>query len=232
MHVAGLAIDETRIYFDFSAQLVKRAALHSEANAVQHEPCGLLCHFQILCDLARTDTVLAIDNQPCGREPFIKGYWRVLENGPSLERELRDEYVWEELDRKIRLPVEPDALFTLRFRGSGPDQLSHFCYEADRGSMPMADMLKKFRRIFSFHQAPGLSTRPSSGAGKRSALFWFIISPLFVLPAEAESRLPNAVYLSRPEIVLDPFWALPDLTMHELSDPENFQFAPAWQQAP
>ena len=59
-----------------------------------------------------------------------------------------NEYVWEEHDRrKYRLPVEPDALFSLRF---ADDRVAHFCYEADRGTMPMADMLKKFRGYHHF----------------------------------------------------------------------------------
>ena len=61
------------------------------------------------------------------------------------------EFFWQEVDETERLPVEPDALFTLRFadRAEG-QQLTHFCYEADRGSMVMTDMLKKFRGYYHF----------------------------------------------------------------------------------
>ncbi len=162
-----------------------------------------------------------------------------------------NDYVWEEQDDTIRLPVEPDALFSLRF----PDrtihqQLSHFCYEADRGSMPMADMLKKFRAYRHFikqqkHSAAfgvhpiravliettteararklmELAQHPAViGAGKRSALFWFCISPLFTAPADAGNHQHVATYLLQPELVLDRLWALPDLTMHCLADVEN-----------
>jgi hypothetical protein len=123
-----------------------------------------------------------------------------------------NEYVWEELDRTIRLPVEPDALFSLRVVGRPADQLSRFCYEADRGSMPMADMLKKFRAYYHFikrqqlhikafgvhpiravlvetttedraRKLMELAQHPAViGVGKRSAPFWFIISPLFTGP--------------------------------------------------
>ena len=38
-------------------------------------------------------------------------------------------------------------MFSLRF----PDnRVSHFCYEANRGSMPMADMMKKFPAYYHF----------------------------------------------------------------------------------
>ncbi len=62
-----------------------------------------------------------------------------------------NEYFWEEADEIERLPVEPDALFTLRFTDSAAEpRLGHFFYEADRGSMVMPDMLKKFRAYYHF----------------------------------------------------------------------------------
>ena len=50
-----------------------------------------------------------------------------------------------------RLPVEPDALFTLRFpnRPQG-QQFAHFFYEADRGTMNSTDMMKKLRAYYHF----------------------------------------------------------------------------------
>lgn len=160
-----------------------------------------------------------------------------------------NEYVWEEHDRrKYRLPVEPDALFSLRFEDG---RVSHFCYEADRGTMPMADMLKKLRAYHQFikrqqkHKdafgvhpirAVLIETTDESrarklmelaqqagviGEGKRTALFWFAISPLFTAPTDIGNGRNLATYLLRPEQVLDRIWALPDLTMHGLGDVEN-----------
>jgi len=58
---------------------------------------------------------------------------------------------WEESAETERLPVEPDAMFSLRFSDRGQDaQLAHFFYEADRGTMNTADMLKKLRGYFHF----------------------------------------------------------------------------------
>lgn len=160
-------------------------------------------------------------------------------------------YAWDELDRTIRLPIEPDALFSLRLTSRTGDPFSHFCYEADRGSMPMADMLKKFRAYYHFIKRQSLHRKAFGvhpiravliettsedrarklmelaehpgviGAGKRSALFWFIISPLFTTTVEGSASQGGAAYLSRPEIVLDQLWALPDLTMHALPDAQN-----------
>jgi hypothetical protein len=156
---------------------------------------------------------------------------------------------WQEVSETERLPVEPDALFTLRLSSRPPGhQLAHFFYEADRGTMVITDMLKKFRgyhhfikkqqrhkEAFGVHPIRAVlveTTEESravklmqlaehalvSGAGKRSGLFWFCISPLFTDPQEG-TPLPR--YLDKPEAVFDPVWALPDRTLHTLADEEN-----------
>jgi len=62
-----------------------------------------------------------------------------------------NEYFWKEGDETERLPVEPDALFTLEFGGgTEPRRQAHFFYEADRGTMNTTDMLKKFRAYYHF----------------------------------------------------------------------------------
>lgn len=164
-----------------------------------------------------------------------------------------NEYRWEEHDRRtFRTPVEPDAVFSLRFPRRPADyQLAHFCYEADRGTMPAADMLKKFRAYHHFikrHQkhkeAFGvhpiravlvettdelrarklmeLAEHPGViGHGKRSALFWFTISEIFNGASRGAATKPIAIYLERPATVLDQMWALPDRTLHSLTDCEN-----------
>ena len=55
---------------------------------------------------------------------------------------------WQEIDETERVPVEPDALFTLRFKDRAEErQLAHFFYKADHGSMVMTDMLRKMRLL-------------------------------------------------------------------------------------
>ncbi|MGH9786364.1 MAG: hypothetical protein ACRD88_19520, partial [Terriglobia bacterium] len=152
-------------------------------------------------------------------------------------------YQWDEGDDMERLPVEPDALFTLGFVAG---RAAHFCYEADRGTMSGSDMLRKMRAyyhlikkqqehkaVFGVHpiravliettdeprarKLMNLAEHPLvSGAAKRAGLFWFVISPLFT---DCVSGLPG--YLTRPEVILDRLWALPDLTLHTLCDNEN-----------
>ncbi len=153
------------------------------------------------------------------------------------------EYFWEESGQTERLPVEPDALFTLRFGDRGPEeQLAHFFYEADRGSMVATDMLKKFRAYYHFikkqqrhkeafgvhpvravlvettDEARGkrlmeLATHPLvCGQAKRTGLFWFTISPIFT---------DGNAHLNKPEMILRRIWALPDLTLRSVGDREN-----------
>lgn len=159
-------------------------------------------------------------------------------------------YSWDEGDNLVRLSVEPDALFSLRFPGRAGQPLAHFCYEADRGSMPMADMLKKFRayhffvkryqkhrEAFGVHPIRsvlvGTPTEPRarrlmelvndpvvSGYGKRVGLFWFTISEVLTNPLS--EGLGRQAYLQEPSLIAQKIWALPDASMHALGDGENF----------
>jgi hypothetical protein len=62
-----------------------------------------------------------------------------------------NDYFWEETNEMDKLPVEPDALFTLRCAdGKTVRRQAHFFYEADRGTMNMTDMLKKLRAYYHF----------------------------------------------------------------------------------
>ena len=159
------------------------------------------------------------------------------------------ELFWQEVDETERVPVEPDALVTLRFNDRPQDrQLAHFFYEADRGTIVLTDMLRKFRgyhhfikkqqrhkEAFGIHPVRAVLVETTdeargkrlmelvnhplvAGPAKRTGLFWFTISPLFIDPVEG-SPLPR--YLSQPELVLDPIWALPDRGLRALGDLEN-----------
>lgn len=158
-------------------------------------------------------------------------------------RDQGNTYRWHEADHSERLPVEPDALFTLRF--GDDDKIAHFCYEADRGTMTPSDMLRKFRAYYHFikkqqkHKdafgvhpvrAVLVETTDEARATKlmklvhhplvygptaRSALFWFTISPLFAGPGIA-NKVPTCQ--ARPQILLDRIWALPDRSIHALTD--------------
>lgn len=161
----------------------------------------------------------------------------------------KGETAWKETGDTETVPLEPDALFTLRLHKH--NALAHFLYEADRGTMTISDMLRKLRAYyylikkqqrnldaFGIHpvravliEVPtearakrlmGLVNHPLvAGPGKRTGLFWFTISPLFRdVPTDRGGR-PLPAYLDHPEIVLDRIWALPDRIMRALADLEN-----------
>jgi hypothetical protein len=161
-----------------------------------------------------------------------------------------NEFFWQEHDVQTeRLPVEPDALFTLRF-AERPEQPAHFFYEADRGTMNSTDMMKKLRGYYHFikkeqkhKEAFGVhpiravliettdedrgkklmqlvNHRLVVGPTRRSALFWFTVSPLFTDPAEAQKG-QAARYLIQPEVIFQSIWALPNRSLHALADAEN-----------
>jgi hypothetical protein len=175
---------------------------------------------------------------------------------PKIKSSRRgNDYFWEESDQTERLPVEPDAMFTLRFpdRPEG-QQLTHFFFEADRGTMNTTDMLKKLRAYFHFikrqqrHRetfgvhpirAVLIETTNESrarklmelvhhpllrGQDKRVGLFWFTISPLFSDATPKGNGGSDRVfprYLQSPATLFTPIWALPDGSLHSLSDAEN-----------
>ncbi len=215
---------------------------HMKLGFLQHSLMISRMHFMLEMASRNPTSGMSLAGWRQGAE--LRGHKAEVPELTSRRVEGSNDYVWEEHNhRKYRLPVEPDALFSLRFSGG----LSHFCYEADRGTMPMADMLKKLRAYYHFikrqqkhKEAFGvhpiravliettdeprarklmeLAQHPAViGAGKRSALFWFAISPLFTSIGETGS----ASYLLQPEIILRPLWALPDLSLHALADGEN-----------
>jgi hypothetical protein len=143
-----------------------------------------------------------------------------------------NEVFWQETNERERLPVEPDALFTLRFAGRPQaQQLAHFFYEADRGTMNSTDMLKKLRAYYHFikkqqkhreafgvHPIRAVLTETTTearakklmalvnhplvcGPDKRAGLFWFTIATLFT--GDGTELAQQALPLSKSHPYLD-----------------------------
>lgn len=226
----------------------REAAYGAAAAAGQHMKLGFLKHALMI---SRLHFMLEMSCRDSANRMSLAWHQGAELRGSKIEVpelvsrrvEGSNTYVWEESDKVVRLPVEPDALFTLRF---GDGRISHFCFEADRGSMPLADMMKKFRAYRAFikqekhkhafgvhpiravliettderraRKLMELVESPSVlGNGRQSGLFWFVISPLFVSPKECGA----VTYVDHPGIVLGPVWATPDLILHSLNDAEN-----------
>jgi hypothetical protein len=173
--------------------------------------------------------------------PDLAAY-RITAPQIAAKRQADGRYEWAELDREEKLPIKPDAIFSLHVRsGHSPApateaQSLHFAYEADRGTMPLGDMLKKLRayyylikrykrhqEAFGLHpiravliEAPDekrvlklmdLATHPLvCGPARRTGLFWFVPSFLFTTAADTASP----PYLTQPEMIFDRHWGLPE----------------------
>jgi hypothetical protein len=248
-----------RRHFEIHPQMLEEIRSHREkdyADAAlrgQHMQLGFLnhglmisrMHFMVEMACKRSGGIVTLESWRQGGQ--VGGH--KVEVPKVRSSKVGGEFFWQEADETERVPVEPDALFTLRFadRAEG-HQFTHFCYEADRGSMVMTDMLKKFRGYYHFikkqqrhkeafgihpvravlvettDEARGkrlmeLVNHPLvAGPAKRAGLFWFTISPLFTDPVEGSS-IPR--YLNAPDMVLDSIWALADRGMRALRDSEN-----------
>ncbi|MGA3027219.1 MAG: replication-relaxation family protein [Bryobacteraceae bacterium] len=166
-----------------------------------------------------------------------------------------NDYVWGETDHSVRLPVEPDALFSLRFPDRPPQQqLAHFLYEADRSTMNSTDVLKKLRGYyhlikrqqghkdaFGLHPIRAVLVETTNEARGRR-LMQLVNHPLVCGPGKraglfwftVSSLLSDphegglqrpATYLERPQLVLDRILAMPDFSLHSLADAENYDIA-------
>ena len=201
---------------------------HMKLGFLQHSLMISRMHFML--EMTTRDRSGGMELAAWRQGAELRGHKAEVPEMTSRRIEGSNDYVWEEHDNRMqKLPVEPDALLNLRFADG---RVSHFCYEADRGTMPMADMLKKLRAYYHFikrqqkhKEAFGahpiravliettdeprarklmeLAQLPAVlGGGKRSSLFWFVISPLFVAPNAIGTGRQLPTYLLNPEIIL------------------------------
>jgi len=238
-------LDEIRSHRekDYSGAAIR--GQHMQLGFLNHGLMISRMHFMVEMTCKRSGGAVALESWCQGGQ--IAGHKAEVPKVRSTRR--AGDVFWQEVDETERVPVEPDALFTLRFKDRPQDlQLAHFFYEADRGTMVLTDMLRKFRGYYHFvkkqqrhkeafgihpvravlvettDEARGkrlmeLVNHPLvAGPTKRAGLFWFTISALFIDPVEG-SPVPR--YLEQPELVLDPIWALPDRALRALGDSEN-----------
>ncbi|HEV8413054.1 MAG TPA: replication-relaxation family protein [Bryobacteraceae bacterium] len=220
---------------------------HMKLGFLQHSLMVSRMHFML--EMSSRNPANGISFAAWRQGAELRGHKAEVPEIHSRRIEGTNKYAWEERDNHMqKLPVEPDALFSLGLAG---DRLSHFCYEADRGTMSAADMLKKFRAYYHFvkrqqkhREAFGVhpiravlietTAEPRArklmelveqvaviGESSQSGLFWFCISPLFGASLEAGDMPSTSRYLTEPQSILQPVWALPDFTLHSLQDAEN-----------
>ena len=134
-----------RRHLEIHPQMLEEIRNHREKDYAgaairgQHMQLGFLSHgltisrvhFMVEIACRKSSVVVALEawcqgGQIAGRKAEGRKV-RTTKQGGQL--------FWQELDETERVPVEPDALFTLRFKDrEGERHLAHFFYEADRGN--------------------------------------------------------------------------------------------------
>jgi len=91
VHEAGRATDEGFVGFyvlPFAAYFVDVPTLESQAETVQHKPCGLLSDSQVAANLIGANAVFAVHEHPQSHEPFVERHGAILENRAYFDGEL------------------------------------------------------------------------------------------------------------------------------------------------
>ena len=170
VHEAGRAANESFVYFDFAAgtaEFQERAVLHSESDAMEHEPCGLLSDAESAAHFIRANAVLAIRNHPNGDKPLVQTNRRILKDGPDLDRELP--MMVDGLALPLVLILEEDHVFPAT-SGAGynairPAQLDHEVEAVVRVGEVNHSLLES---LWSFHDL-FLNSRADASSNSRSA---------------------------------------------------------------
>src|SRR6266849_3319264 len=94
VHVSSFGADVGFVCFTSALHFREAALLHSEPDALQHEPRGVLSYSDITRDLVGTDSILAVSSEPHCRKPLVQSNWRIFKdrsnfNGKFLPRMVR-----------------------------------------------------------------------------------------------------------------------------------------------
>jgi hypothetical protein len=130
---------------DYAAAAVR--GQHMQLGFLQHSLVISRMHFMLEMSCRRSGSFVSLDAWSQGG-PLAGNKVHV----PKIKSSrYGSDYLWQESDETERLPVEPDALFSLGFAdGKQGQRQAHFFYEADRGTMNTTDMLKKLRAYYHF----------------------------------------------------------------------------------
>jgi hypothetical protein len=89
VHIAGLPPDGGFIAFDLTPEFPAEVLiLHRKADAVEHEPSGLLGDLYGAMQFPRGNAVAIAGNHPHGRKPLVQTQGRILKDRTELDGEL------------------------------------------------------------------------------------------------------------------------------------------------
>jgi hypothetical protein len=84
VHEAGLSADVGFVRFTGPAHLINGTVVHRQADALQHEPRGLLRNTNRAMQFIRANAVLAVSGEPHGREPLVQTDRRIFKDRSDL----------------------------------------------------------------------------------------------------------------------------------------------------
>jgi hypothetical protein len=87
VHVPGLATNESFVNLNLAGH-EGIAALHCQADTMEHEPSGLLGDSDCPVNLIRANAVFGIRNHPDSSEPLVKSDGAIFEDGSHLDGKL------------------------------------------------------------------------------------------------------------------------------------------------
>src|SRR5260370_6599906 len=124
---------------DYAAAVVR--GQHMKLGFLQHSLMISRLHFML--EMASRSAHGHVELAAWRQGAELRGHKVNVPEIQSRRIEGSNDYIWEEQDKTTRLPVEPDALFSLRFADRLAEQQPFpFCYESERGSILIAHMLK------------------------------------------------------------------------------------------
>src|SRR6266576_3846766 len=88
VHEPRRATEEAFVRLYVTAHLAEGAALHGQANPMEHEPCSFLCDFEATRQFVGADAVLAVGQHPDRGHPLVESERAILEDRPQLRGEL------------------------------------------------------------------------------------------------------------------------------------------------
>src|SRR5208282_5430781 len=216
--IALLATDETLVYFDDAAQLVKVIARAARlAQTLQHEPSGLLGNANLFPELQTGDAFACGYEQIHGVEPLVQGNMGPLEDRACTDREIEGTGI-AAIEANLRL--FPDALTALTLRAERsvrPEprfqietrrlrRREHLeklegtdCAFAHRG-FPLSALSSRSHDAKSRHTSPmcsrppGVSTSPAASCSRYEAMIcWIAAHTLSLALAGGFKGMPDAI---------------------------------------
>ena len=126
VHEPSRAADEGFVHFHLAGERADGIVSHCQADALEHEPSGLLSNIKGASNFIGANAVLGIGDKPDGGKPFVQPNRTVLKDSPNLDRELAlGMFSLASPDAALAIVVEFSASASRTSHAVGPAELHH-----------------------------------------------------------------------------------------------------------